>query len=363
MAAGQDFDVEVLWNGPAQDTDYSRQIQIVDSMVARGVDGLAIAPVEKTALVLPIERAVKAGIPVTIYDSGLDSDVYMTFVATNNYKAGEMAGRKLAELLGGKGEVIMIMHMPGSAASMDREKAFADVIEKEFPGIKIVGKQYGMGDRAKVLAAAENLLTANPNVDGLFASAEACSVGASRALKARGLAGKVKFVAFDASDELIEDLKDATIDALRRPRPLSHRLRSGEVDSSETETARHPPERLISAPGSSPAGSRQAGSQSALIPRPGEVSQIDGSVPSRGKSPPSAALPNPSFLTRWRGEVREDPVSRRHALLVWLVSQSGRRSFGRRRRRTFAGAAWPARLSVLPKQAATSVQRPTGKLR
>ena len=214
VAAGQDFDVEVLWNGPAQDTDYSRQIQIVDSMVARGVDGLAIAPVEKTALVLPIERAVKAGIPVTIYDSGLDSDVYMTFVATNNYKAGEMAGRKLAELLGGKGEVIMIMHMPGSAASMDREKAFADVIEKEFPGIKIVGKQYGMGDRAKVLAAAENLLTANPNVDGLFASAEACSVGASRALKARGLAGKVKFVAFDASDELIEDLKDATIDAL-----------------------------------------------------------------------------------------------------------------------------------------------------
>lgn len=214
VAAGEEFDVEVLWNGPTLDTDYSRQIQIVDSMIARGVEGLAIAPVEKTALVLPIERAVKAGIPVTIYDSGLDSDVYMTYVATNNYKAGQMAGRKLAELIGGEGEVVMVMHMPGSAASMDREKAFEDVIKEEFPEIKIVGKQYGMGDRAKVLAASENLLTANPNVDGLFASAEACSVGASRALKARGLAGKVKFVAFDASDELIEDLEQATIDAL-----------------------------------------------------------------------------------------------------------------------------------------------------
>ncbi len=214
VAAGEDFGVEILWNGPAQDTDYSRQIQIVDSMVTRGVDGLAIAPVEKTALVLPIERAVKAGIPVTIYDSGLDSDVYMTYVATNNYQAGEMAGRKLAELMGGKGEVVMVMHMPGSASSMDRERAFADVIRREFPEIKIVGKQYGMGDRAKVLAAAENLLTANPNVDGIFASAGASSLGASRALKARGVAGKVKFVAFDASDELIEDLKDATIDAL-----------------------------------------------------------------------------------------------------------------------------------------------------
>ena len=140
VAAGEEFDVEILWNGPAQDTDYSRQIQIVDSMVARGVDGLAIAPVERTALVLPIERAVKAGIPVTIYDSGLDSDVYMTYVATNNYQGGEMAGRKLAELIGGKGEVVMVMHMPGSASSMDREKAFADVIEKEFPEIKIVWK-------------------------------------------------------------------------------------------------------------------------------------------------------------------------------------------------------------------------------
>ena len=125
VAAGQDFDVEILWNGPAQDTDYSRQIQIVDSMVARGVDGLAIAPVERTALVLPIERAVRAGIPVTIYDSGLDSDVYMTYVATNKLSGGrKWLGRKLAELIGGKGEVVMVMHMPGSASSMDREKAF-----------------------------------------------------------------------------------------------------------------------------------------------------------------------------------------------------------------------------------------------
>ena len=235
VAAGEEFDVEILWNGPAQDTDYSRQIQIVDSMVARGVDGLAIAPVERTALVLPIERAVKAGIPVTIYDSGLDSDVYMTYVATNNYQGGEMAGRKLAELIGGKGEVVMVMHMPGSAASMDREKAFADVIEKEFPEIKIVGKQYGMGDRAKVLAAAENLLTANPNVDGIFASAGASAVGASRALKARGVAGKVKFVAFDACDELIEDLKGATIDALVAQDPFRIGYESSEVDSSKTE--------------------------------------------------------------------------------------------------------------------------------
>ena len=81
-------------------------------MVARGVDGLAIAPVERKSLVAPVERAAAAGIPVTVYDSGLDWDKYMCFVATNNYEAGQMAARKLGELMGGKGEVVALMRHP-----------------------------------------------------------------------------------------------------------------------------------------------------------------------------------------------------------------------------------------------------------
>src|SRR5439155_6167385 len=129
------------------------------------------------------EMAVRAGIPVTIYDSGLDSRQFLSFVATNNYQAGELAARKLAELLRGKGNVIALRHMPGSASSMEREQAFDAVIAKEFRNVHIVGSQYGMSDRSKVLAAAENLLTAHPDVDGVFASAESSSVGAALALK------------------------------------------------------------------------------------------------------------------------------------------------------------------------------------
>ena len=81
IAAGRDLDVEVLWNGPSQETEYSRQIQIVDSMVARHVDGLAVAATDKTALSQPIERAAKAGIAVTVFDSGVDTTDYLTFVA------------------------------------------------------------------------------------------------------------------------------------------------------------------------------------------------------------------------------------------------------------------------------------------
>lgn len=214
VSASRDFNVDILWNGPSDETDITRQIQIVESMVARHVDALAVAPAEHHALVQPVQAAVRAGIPVIIYDSGLDSDDFLSFVATNNYQAGENAARKLGELLHGKGKVIELRHMPGSASSMDRERAFDAVIAKEFPNVHIVGSQYGMSNRAKVLAAAENLLTAHPDVSGVFASAESSSVGAALALKARGLSGKVRLVAFDASPDLIQDLRDGTIDAL-----------------------------------------------------------------------------------------------------------------------------------------------------
>ncbi len=213
MAAGKEFDVEVLWNGPTQETQYSRQIQIVDSMIARHVDGIAVAAAERKALVGSVDRAVQAGIPVTVFDSGLDSDNYMTFLATNNFEAGQMAARALAKLIQGRGKVAIVMHAPGSASTMDRESGFQDVIGKEFPQIKIVATQYGMSDRARAMAAAENILAAHPDLGGLFASTEPSSSGASLALKSRGLSGKVKFVAFDASDSMIEDLKGGTIDA------------------------------------------------------------------------------------------------------------------------------------------------------
>lgn len=213
LAAGRELDVDVLWNGPNQENEYSRQIQIVDSMIARRVDGIALAAAERTALVQAVDRAAAAGIPVTIFDSGLDSENYMTFVATNNYEAGQLAARKLASLLGNRGKVAVVMHAPGSYSTMERERGFDDVMAKEFPDIRVVARQFGMSDRGKSVAAAENILTAHPDLDGIFASTEPSSSGASLALKARGLGGKVKFVAFDTSDAMIEDIKSGVIHA------------------------------------------------------------------------------------------------------------------------------------------------------
>ena len=214
LAAGRQFNVNVEWNGPAQETEYDRQIQIVDSMIARRVDGLAVAAAERHALSGPIDRAVALGIPVTVFDSGVDTDKYMTYIATDNYDAGEKGARELARLLGGKGSVAVIMHTPGSASTMDRERGFGDLIAKEFPRIHIVARQYGMSNRSRAMAAAEDILTANPRLNGIFASSEPSGVGAALALKSRRLAGSVRLVAVDSSDEMVAFLREGVMSAL-----------------------------------------------------------------------------------------------------------------------------------------------------
>jgi ribose transport system substrate-binding protein len=214
FAAGQEFGVEILWNGPPTETDYARQMQILDSMVSQRVDGIAIAAAERKALVAGVDRAVAAGIPVTVFDSGLDSQNFLSYVATDNVEAGRIAARALAEMLSEKGKVAIVMHAPGSTSTMDREKGFTEVMGREFPGVKIVASQFGMSDRAKSRAAAENILTAHPDLNGMFASSEPSSVGAALALKARELTDKVSLVAFDSSDSMIEDLRGGAIDAM-----------------------------------------------------------------------------------------------------------------------------------------------------
>lgn len=241
--AGQEFDVEILWNGPAAETEYARQIQIMDSMVAQRVDAIAIAPTEKTALVAPIDRAVAAGIPVTVFDSGIESTNYVSYVATDNVEAGRLGARKLAELIGNKGKVGIVMNAPGSASTMDREQGFTETIQKEFPNVRIVGQQYGMSDRARARAAAENLLTANPDIDGIFASAEPSSTGAASAINSRGVADKVTLVAFDSSDSMVQDLRAGVIDAMVVQDP--HRMGYEAVKTLVDKLAgRTPPKRL-----------------------------------------------------------------------------------------------------------------------
>jgi ribose transport system substrate-binding protein len=212
--ASQDFATDVLWNGPNEETDFGRQIEIVDSMVAQHVDGLAISATDERALAAPVARVIAAGIPVVVFDSGVNADGYVSFIATDNYQAGCTAARTLAHLIGGAGSVAMVMHKPGGTSTVLREQGFEATMKAEFPNVTIAARQFGMADEARALAAAENILSANPNLSGIFASSEASSIGSVLALRARGLAGKVKLITFDTSKTHVEALQNGTIDVM-----------------------------------------------------------------------------------------------------------------------------------------------------
>lgn len=201
----------IIWNGAASETDYEGQIKIMDAAINQKVDAICLAPIDKKILVTLVDRAAAANIPVIIFDSPVDTNTFTAQVATDNAEGGRMAAKRLGEILDGSGQIAEVAVQPGSASTMLREQGFEEKLAADFPGIKIADKQYGMADFAQSLKVAENMLTASPELAGMFASNESSSVGAVRALKNRT---GVKLVGFDSSPQLLEALKSGLIDSL-----------------------------------------------------------------------------------------------------------------------------------------------------
>ncbi|HVW85022.1 MAG TPA: substrate-binding domain-containing protein [Bryobacteraceae bacterium] len=201
----------IIWNGPASETDFEGQIQIVDAAINQHVDAICLAPIDKKVLVSVVDRAAAQNIPVVIFDSPIDTNNFVAQVATDNYAGGQLGAARVGELLQGKGKVAEVAVQPGSASTMARESGFEEKLAKDFPGIKLVDKQYGMADFGQSLKVAENMLTAAPDLNGMFASNESSTVGAVRALKDKK---SVKLVGFDSSPQLVEALKDGVVDSM-----------------------------------------------------------------------------------------------------------------------------------------------------
>ena len=216
--AAQESGVELIWNGPTSETDYAGQIQIVEAMINRHVDAIVLAPIDKTAMIGVVDRAAREKIPVVIFDSPVDTENFVSQVATDNYAAGRIAAGRMGQILSGKGKIAIVAVQPGAASTMAREQGFEDAVKEKFPGIQILDKRYGMADFAKSLAVSENLLTAHTDLDALFASNESSTVGAAQALKQRQ--SKVKLVGFDWSPGLLEDLRAGAIDSLVAQHPF-----------------------------------------------------------------------------------------------------------------------------------------------
>src|SRR3954466_5988929 len=152
--------VDMVWDGPAAETDIAGEMKIVETMINRQVDAIALAPSDRSAFKIVVNRAAAAHIPVVIYDSDLDSENYSTFVATDNFLGGSMAADSMGQILKGKGNVVMIKTVPGGASTTAREYGFLSQLNAKFPGIKILDERFGMANPAVARSVTENMLTA-----------------------------------------------------------------------------------------------------------------------------------------------------------------------------------------------------------
>jgi ribose transport system substrate-binding protein len=207
--------VSIIWKGPIREDDRSSQIDVVQTFVGQGVNGIVLAPLDRTALVAPVELAVGAKIPVVVIDSGLESDKQASFIATNNLDGGKQGGKRLGEILDGKGKVLLLRYQEGSASTEQREAGFLEAI-KAFPGITVISSdQYAGPTRETALTASQNLLNRyKSEISGVFCPNESSATGMLLALKELGLNGKLKYVAFDASDVLLAGLRAGDIQGL-----------------------------------------------------------------------------------------------------------------------------------------------------
>jgi ribose transport system substrate-binding protein len=212
-AAGKEFNAEVLWNGPKSETDIQDQKDIINGYANQGIDGIALAATDKRSLVDTVKDLESKGIPVVTIDSGVDPDVSRSFIATDNVAAAALAAKELGRLLNGKGEVAILYFEKGAASSDQREQGFTEGL-KAFPEMRLVQSEETKSDSAQARDKMETILTAHPDLAGVFAASEPNVVGAGKLLKERNLVGNVRLVGFDASDAEIEYLKQGVVQAL-----------------------------------------------------------------------------------------------------------------------------------------------------
>jgi len=215
--AGKDLGVNVPELGAQAETDINGQISILENAVSGNPAAIVISPTERSALGAPITEAA-ASVPIVGIDSSADSDAFSSFLTTDNVQGGRIAADGLVAAIKAatgkeEGDVALITSVPNAGSLEERRQGFMEQLAT-YPGIKLVADKYADGQAATGLNITTDLLTANPNLVGIFASNLIMAQGAGQALAENGAAEKVALIGFDSDEKLVSFLKDGTIDGL-----------------------------------------------------------------------------------------------------------------------------------------------------
>ncbi len=199
--AAKDLKVRITFEGPENESQVDKQLEMLQAALAKKPQAICFAALDSKAAVPLLRKAQSAKIPVVGFDSGVDSDIPVATAATDNIAAAGYAADKMAQLIGGQGEVAAVVHDQTSRTGIDRRDGFLKRMKEKYPKIKVVDVQYGGGDHLKSTDLAKAIIQAHPNLKGIFGANEGSAIGVLNAVKELRRQGKIVVIGYDAGKQ------------------------------------------------------------------------------------------------------------------------------------------------------------------
>ena len=219
QAEAKKLGVTYQFTGPNH-FDAPTQIPVVNSVTTQHPDAVLIAPTDVDALIQPMKQMQAAGIKVVEVDTHVnDASISVSKIASDNLKGGQLAADTLAQLIGGKGTVMVVNVNPGISTTDARDKGFKDQMAAKYPGITVLPTQYDNDDQAKAAQILTSTYAAHPDLNGIFAANTISAEGVGTGIKNANATGKIKTVGFDAEPQSIQDLNNDVVQALIAQQP------------------------------------------------------------------------------------------------------------------------------------------------
>lgn len=196
--AAKEFDVDITFEGPETEAMVDKQIDMLQTALNKKPKAICLAALDSKACIPLLEKAKTANIPVIGFDSGVDSNIPVATAATNNVAAAALAADKMAQLIGGSGEIAVIVHDQTSRTGIDRRDGFVNRIKSAYKNITIVDLQYGGGDQLKTTDLAKAIMQAHPKLKGFFGANEGSAIGVINAVNEMKKAGKIVVIGYDS---------------------------------------------------------------------------------------------------------------------------------------------------------------------
>ncbi|GAA4251839.1 ABC transporter substrate-binding protein [Dactylosporangium darangshiense] len=208
--AGKEFNVKVTFEGAKEEGNVEQQIQLLQTVIDKHPDAIGFAAIDSQAAAPLMTLAKNEKIPVVAFDSGVDSDVPVTTASTDNLAAAAEAAKHMAEAIGHEGKIALVIHDQTSVTGVQRRDGFVNYIKKNEPKIQIVDTQYS-GDPLKATDLAKAIITANPDLKGIYGSNEGAAIGVVHAVQEKGMNGKLTIVGFDSGKDQIDAIKSGAM--------------------------------------------------------------------------------------------------------------------------------------------------------